>query len=43
MSTQFSTGVQTDRGETIPADGTLVRLDISGEQGQVFELETVDA
>ncbi len=43
MSTQFTTGIQTDRGETIPADGTLVRLDISGDQGQVFELEAVHA
>jgi phosphoenolpyruvate synthase/pyruvate phosphate dikinase len=36
MSTQFSQGVSTSRGETIPPDGTKVRLDISGEQGQVF-------
>lgn len=43
MSTQFTSGIQTDRGETIPADGTLVRIDISGEQGQVFELEAVRA
>jgi phosphoenolpyruvate synthase/pyruvate phosphate dikinase len=39
MSTQFTEGIQTDRGETIPADGTLVRLDISGEHGQVFLVE----
>ena len=36
MSTQFTDGIQTSRGETIPADGTSVRLDISGDQGQVF-------
>jgi phosphoenolpyruvate synthase/pyruvate phosphate dikinase len=36
MSTQFEEGVQTARGETIPADGTTVRLDISGDRGQVF-------
>jgi phosphoenolpyruvate-protein kinase (PTS system EI component) len=29
MSVAFSEGVQTSRGETIPADGTLVRLDIT--------------
>jgi phosphoenolpyruvate-protein kinase (PTS system EI component) len=29
MSVQFSEGVQTARGETIPADGTRVRLDVS--------------
>ena len=39
MSTQFSEGVQTPRGETIPADGTSVRLDIAGDQGQVFLVE----
>lgn len=39
MSTQFTDGVQTSRGETIPADGTTVRLDISGDQGQVFLVE----
>ena len=36
MTTQFDEGVQTERGETIPADGTTVRLDISGDKGQVF-------
>lgn len=36
MSTEFTDGVQTSRGETIPADGTLVRLDTSGETGLVF-------
>lgn len=35
MSTEFTEGVQTSRGETIPADGTTVRLDISGDQGLV--------
>jgi signal transduction protein with GAF and PtsI domain len=29
MSVQFTEGIQTGRGETIPADGTLVRLDVS--------------
>jgi phosphoenolpyruvate-protein kinase (PTS system EI component) len=29
MSVSFSEGVQTARGETIPADGTLVTLDVS--------------
>lgn len=38
MSTSFTDGVQTSRGETIPADGTRVRLDISGEKGQVLVL-----
>jgi len=36
MSTIFTEGVQTSRGETIPADGTRVRLDISGDKGQVL-------
>lgn len=39
MSTQFSQGVQTSRGETIPADGTRVRLDISGDSGCVYLVE----
>lgn len=39
MSARFSEGVKTARDETIPADGTRVRLDISGEQGQVFLVE----
>lgn len=38
MSTSFTEGVQTERGERIPADGTRVRLDISGEKGQVLVL-----
>lgn len=29
MSVAFTEGVQTARGETVPADGTLVRLDVS--------------
>ena len=29
MSVTFTDGVQTDRGETIPADGTALRLDVS--------------
>ncbi|WP_433503084.1 PEP-utilizing enzyme [Pseudonocardia halophobica] len=36
MSTAFTEGIQTSRGETIPADGTTVRLDITGDKGQVF-------
>jgi phosphoenolpyruvate-protein kinase (PTS system EI component) len=39
MTTQFTEGITTTRGETIPADGTMVRLDISGDQGQVFLIE----
>jgi phosphoenolpyruvate synthase/pyruvate phosphate dikinase len=39
MSVQFSEGVQTSRGETIPADGTPVRLDISGDAGTVHLVE----
>ena len=39
MSTEFSEGVQTERGETIPADGTLVRIETSGETGRVFVIE----
>ena len=39
MSTNFTEGVKTARDETIPADGTLVRLDISGDGGQVFVVE----
>jgi phosphoenolpyruvate-protein kinase (PTS system EI component) len=29
MSVSFSEGIETPRGETIPADGTRVRLDVS--------------
>jgi phosphoenolpyruvate-protein kinase (PTS system EI component) len=37
MSVSFTEGVQTSRGETIPADGTLVRLDVSAAaQGRVL-------
>jgi phosphoenolpyruvate-protein kinase (PTS system EI component) len=39
MTTQFTEGVQTSRGETIPADGTTVRIDISGDRGEVFLVE----
>jgi phosphoenolpyruvate-protein kinase (PTS system EI component) len=35
-STQFTKGVQSSCGETIPADDTKVRLDIAGDRGQVF-------
>lgn len=39
MSTEFTEGIQTSRGETIPADGSTVRLDISaGDKAQVFLL-----
>lgn len=40
MSVEFSEGITTSRGETIPADGTRVRLDISGDQGRVFALDS---
>lgn len=36
MSVTFTEGVKTDRGEIIPADGTIVRLDSSGERGRVL-------
>ncbi len=39
MSTSFSEGVTTSRGEVIPADGSKVRLDINGDQGRVFLVE----
>jgi signal transduction protein with GAF and PtsI domain len=39
MSTSFTQGIRTDRGETIPADGSRVRLDVTGEKGQVFLLD----
>jgi phosphoenolpyruvate-protein kinase (PTS system EI component) len=29
MSVKFSEGIETSRGETIPADGTVVRLDVA--------------
>lgn len=38
MSTAFTEGIQTSRGETIPADGSRVRLDVSGDKGQIFLL-----
>jgi len=38
MSVAFTDGIQTDRGETIPADGTIVRLDVSGRpEGRVLK------
>jgi phosphoenolpyruvate-protein kinase (PTS system EI component) len=40
MSTTFTDGIATSRGETIPADGTRVRLDITGEKGQIFLLDS---
>jgi phosphoenolpyruvate-protein kinase (PTS system EI component) len=36
MSTSFSEGIQTSRGETIPADGSTVRLDVTGDKGQIY-------
>jgi phosphoenolpyruvate-protein kinase (PTS system EI component) len=40
MSVQFTEGVKTSRGETIPANGTLVRLDVSSApQGRVLLVE----
>jgi phosphoenolpyruvate-protein kinase (PTS system EI component) len=39
MTTVFTEGITTDRGETIPADGTTVRLDISGDTGNVYLVE----
>ena len=42
MSVSFSEGVQTVRGETIPPDGTLVRLDVSPTpDGRVLLIEEV--
>lgn len=38
MSVAFTEGIQTSRGETIPADGSRVRLDTSGDQGHVYLL-----
>ncbi|WP_213575635.1 PEP-utilizing enzyme [Rhodococcus sp. USK13] len=42
MSTQFTEGIQTSRGETIPADGTTVRIDTSGDTGLVFLADADD-
>lgn len=40
MSVTFTEGVKTSRGETIPADGTLVRLDVSTTpEGRVYALD----
>jgi phosphoenolpyruvate-protein kinase (PTS system EI component) len=36
MSTVFTEGVETDRGEIVPADGTVVRLDVSAREGRVL-------
>lgn len=40
MSVAFERGVRTTRGETIPADGTLVKLDISSRPHGVVSVET---
>ena len=39
LSSSSSETMRTSRGETIPADGTRVRLDISGDSGKVFLVE----
>lgn len=39
MSTNFSQGIQTSRGETIPADGSTVRLDITRHKGEIYLVE----
>jgi hypothetical protein len=37
MSVAFTSGVRSTRGELIPADGTIVRMDVSGSpRGQVY-------
>jgi len=36
MSVSFTQGIQTTRGETIPADGSTVRLDIARDKGEIF-------
>lgn len=38
MSVDFTEGIQNARGETIPADGSKVRLDTAGDQGRVYLL-----
>jgi PEP-utilising enzyme, mobile domain len=40
MSVAFTEGIQTSRGETIPADGTLVRMDVSTTPvGRVYAVD----
>ena len=39
MSTNFTHGIQTARGETIPADSSIVRLDITRDKGEVYLIE----
>lgn len=36
MGTTFTEGTETERGEVVPADGTVVRLDISSSAGAVL-------
>lgn len=36
MGVIFTQGVETDRGEIVPADGTVVRLDISAQNGRIL-------
>ena len=36
MSVQFEDGVRSDRGEVIPADGAIVRLDVREREGRVY-------
>jgi signal transduction protein with GAF and PtsI domain len=41
MSVQFTEGVTTSRGETVPADGTRLRLDVSaGAEGHIYAQES---
>jgi phosphoenolpyruvate-protein kinase (PTS system EI component) len=39
MSTNFTHGIQTPRDETIPADGSTVRLDITRDKGEIYLIE----
>jgi hypothetical protein len=40
MSVSFTEGMRTSRGETIPTNGTLVRLDVAGApEGRVLVVE----
>lgn len=36
MGVTFTEGIETERGELVPADGTVVRLDISARTGRVL-------
>jgi hypothetical protein len=39
MSVTFTEGAQNARGETIPPDGTVVRLDLAGPTGSVLVVD----